>query len=144
MLQCIPLAHKHTLCSHSSQLVFHISAHACTHFMPSVSTAHINTHTHTHTSSDTAEPALCACHHTVRATPLSPSLSLCHLSFNILHLLSVLCLPPHLLSQPLFTFTFFFFFFSPSRPFLPVRLPLISPSAVFLSPPCPCLYSLAG
>lgn len=72
----------------------HISAHTYsnTHIMPSVSIAHKRA------PSNTAEPAFCGCHNTGIATLLSPSLSPRRLSFSILHLISIPCLPPQLLS----------------------------------------------
>lgn len=98
MLQWTPLAQKHTLSTHSSQLVFHISAHTytSTHIIPSESTAHRRScmQTHEHTPSNTAETALWGYHNTVSAMLLSLSLSPCHLSFNILHLLHCLFTTP--------------------------------------------------
>lgn len=103
--------------------------------------------THEHTPSNTAETALWGYHNTVSAMLLSLSLSPCHLSFNILHLLFIACLPPQWLSLPPFTFTFL----SPA-PYNPV-FPLITQTScappslcsVFpIAPPHFCLYLLAG
>lgn len=87
-----------------------IRTYSRTHIMP---LRKFSAHTDPqHTPSNTAEAALCGCHGAASATLLSPPLSRCHLSFNILHQL------PIPFTAFYISFLFLFFCFTPSNPLL--------------------------